>query len=165
MAIEKTFTLKSNNLQGQATINEIYNGYGGEGKNISPQLSWENAPEGTKSFAVTMFDTSAPSGSGWWHWVIFNIPASVNELVADAGNTAAGLAPAEATQSVNDYGEYGYGGPFPPEGHGPHQYIFTVFALSTDKLELTADTNPATVGFNLWGNTIAKASIVTYYER
>lgn len=162
---QNTFTLSSTDLGGEATITEEFNGFGCTGENESPQLSWKNAPEGTKSFAVTMYDPDAPTGSGWWHWVMFDIPATVTELVSGAGNVALNLAPKGAIQSITDYGANGYGGPCPPEGHGLHQYIITVYALKTDKLELDADTNPAVVGYYLWNNTLAKASIVTYYQR
>ena len=162
---QKTFTLTSKTLGGEATITEEFNGFGCTGKNESPQLSWKNAPEGTKSFAVTMYDPDAPTGSGWWHWVVFDIPADVNELVSNAGNVSLKLAPEKAIQSVTTFGVPGYGGPCPPEGHGLHQYIITVHALKTDKLGLDANTNPATVGYYLWNNTIAKASIVAYYKR
>lgn len=161
----QTFTLSSKDLGGQATTIEEFDGFGCTGKNQSPQLSWENAPEGTKSFAITMYDPDAPTGSGWWHWVMFDIPASTNELETNAGNVAMNLAPTGAIQSITNYGVPGYGGPCPPEGHGPHQYVITVFALKTDKLGLDANTNPAIVGYYLGNNTLAKASIVAYYER
>jgi Raf kinase inhibitor-like YbhB/YbcL family protein len=162
---QNTFTLSSNDLGGVATINEEFNGFGCTGVNQSPQLSWKNAPEGTKSFAVTMYDPDAPTGSGWWHWVVFDIPTSTNELVSGAGNTELNLTPEGVIQSITDYGANGYGGPCPPEGHGLHQYIITVYALKTDKLGLNESTNPAVVGYNLWNNTLAKASIVAYYQR
>lgn len=162
---QKTFTLTSKDLGGQATKTEEFGGFGCTGKNQSPELSWANAPEGTKSFAITMYDPNAPTGSGWWHWVVFDIPKNINELVTNAGNLTLNLAPKEVIQSVTDYGAPGYGGPCPPENHGFHQYIITVYALKTEKLGLDAHTNPAVVGFNLWANTIAKASIVTYYQR
>ncbi|CAM1343966.1 YbhB/YbcL family Raf kinase inhibitor-like protein [Tenacibaculum amylolyticum] len=162
---QKTFTLSSSTLGGQATKNEEFNGFGCTGKNESPELSWKNAPKGTKSFAITMYDPDAPTGSGWWHWLVFDIPANVNELKSGAGNVKANLLPKGVIQSVTDYGTKGYGGPCPPPGHGLHQYIITVYALKTDKLGLTADTNPAVVGYYLGSNTLAKATIVAYYER
>lgn len=162
---QSTFTLSSDDIGGQATSIEEFNGFGCTGENTSPQLSWENAPEGTQSFAVTMYDPDAPTGSGWWHWVVFDIPTNVNELVSNAGNISLDLAPKGAIQSITNYGAAGYGGPCPPEGHGLHQYIITVYALKTDKLGLDANTNPAVVGYYLWNNTIEKASIVTYYQR
>ena len=162
---QNTFTLSSNNLGGEATIGEEFNGFGCTGENKSPQLSWKNAPEGTQSFAVTMYDPDAPTGSGWWHWVVFDIPAKTTELAAGAGNTDLNLTPEGVIQSITDYGSNGYGGPCPPEGHGIHQYIITIYALKTNKLGLDKNTNPAVVGFYLWNNTLAKASIVTYYKR
>lgn len=160
-----TFTLTSQDLGGQATRAQEFNGFGCTGENMSPQLAWSNAPEGTKSFAITMYDPDAPTGSGWWHWVVFDIPANVDELVRNAGNVAQNLAPQGAIQSITNYGVPGYGGPCPPEGHGLHQYIITVHALKTETLGLDANTNTAVVGYYLWNNTIAKASLVAYYER
>ncbi|MBG6129002.1 Raf kinase inhibitor-like YbhB/YbcL family protein [Aquimarina sp. EL_43] len=162
---QKTFTLTSTSIGGEATVNEEFNGFGCTGNNESPQLSWKNAPKGTKSFAITMYDPDAPTGSGWWHWIVFDIPENIKELVSNAGNIKSNLAPKEAIQSITDFGVGGYGGPCPPEGHGIHQYIITVHALKTDKLGLNENTNPAVVGYYLWNNTIAKASIVMYYQR
>lgn len=162
---QKTFTLYSKDLGGQATKTEEFGGFGCSGKNQSPQLSWANAPEGTKSFAITMYDPDAPTGSGWWHWVVFDIPKNSTELATNAGNLTLNLAPKGAIQSVTNYGVAGYGGPCPPENHGLHQYIITVYALKTDTLGLDSNTNPGIVGYYLWMNTIAKASIVTYYQR
>lgn len=162
---QKTFTLFSKDLGGQATKTQEFNGFGCTGINKSPQLSWENAPVGTKSFAVTMYDPDAPTGSGWWHWIVFDIPQSANELVSGAGNTDLNLTPEGVIQSITDYGINGYGGPCPPEDHGLHEYIVTVYALKTDKLGLNKNTNPAVVGYYLWNNTLAKASIVAYYQR
>ena len=162
---QNTFTLSSNTLGGEATKIEEFNGFGCTGKNQSPQLSWKNAPEGTKSFAITMYDPDAPTGSGWWHWVVFDIPTSTTELVANAGDIKLNLTPEGTIQSITNYGAQGYGGPCPPQGHGLHQYIITVYALKTDTLGLDKNTNPAIVGYYLWNNTLAKASIVSYYKR
>ena len=162
---QKTFTLSSKDLGGETTKIQEFNGFGCSGDNQSPQLSWKNAPEGTKSFAITMYDPDAPTGSGFWHWLVFDIPVTSSELVTNAGNVQFNLAPKGAIQSKTDYGINGFGGPCPPEGHGFHQYIITVYALKTDKLGLDANINPAIVGFNLWNNTIAKASIIVYYKR
>ena len=164
-AQSQTFTLKSKDIGGQATMKQVFKGFGCTGDNISPQLSWENAPEGTRSFAVTMYDPDAPTGSGFWHWLIFDIPANTTELKSDAGNLSRGLAPAGAIQSNSDFGQPGYGGPCPPEGHGIHTYIITVYALKVDKLGLDKTATPAIVGFNLHFNTIAKASLIMYYKR
>ncbi|MCD0470734.1 YbhB/YbcL family Raf kinase inhibitor-like protein [Flavobacterium sp. JAS] len=161
---QKTFTLTSKALGGEASKIQEFNGFGCSGENQSPELLWKNAPEGTKSFAITMYDPDAPTGSGFWHWVVFDIPANVNELVTNAG-TKSNLIPKGAIQSITDYGIKGFGGPCPPVGHGFHEYIITVYALKTDKLGTNENTNPAVVGFNLWNQTIAKASIVAYYKR
>ena len=162
---QNTFTLSSSSLGGEATKIEEFNGFGCTGKNESPQLSWENAPEGTKSFAITMYDPDAPTGSGWWHWVVFDIPSTTTTLVSNAGDIKLNLTPEGTIQSVTNYGMQGYGGPCPPVGHGLHQYIITVHALKTDTLGLDKNTNPAIVGYYLWNNTLAKASIVTYFKR
>lgn len=162
---QNTFSLTSKTLGGNATPMEEFNGFGCTGENKSPQLSWQNAPEGTKSFAITMYDPDAPTGSGWWHWVVFDLPVNTNSLAAGAGNPSKGLMKKGAIQSVTNYGTPGYGGPCPPENHGIHQYVITVHALKVANLGLDKNTNPAIVGYNIWNNTIAKASIVTYYER
>lgn len=161
--MEHQFTLRSRTLQGQATTREVYVGAGGE--NISPHLAWTGAPSGTKSFAITIHDKDAPTGSGWWHWLIFNIPSDVLELAEGAGDPESEAAPVGAVQSINDYGEYGYGGPCPPVGHGIHEYKITIRALDIANLEITKDTNPAVVGFNLGAHTLAMSSLIVYYER
>jgi Raf kinase inhibitor-like YbhB/YbcL family protein len=156
----QTFTLRSTDVGGQATQKQFFNGMGCTGQNISPQLSWENPPEGTQFYAVTMFDKDAPTGGGFWHWVIFNIPASVTELKSGAGEIAKKLAPKEAIQSITDVGKPGYAGPCPPAG-APHQYLITVYALKA-KIELDKNASPNLVGFNLNANMLGKASIVMY---
>ncbi|MBI4638839.1 MAG: YbhB/YbcL family Raf kinase inhibitor-like protein [Candidatus Rokubacteria bacterium] len=140
-------------------------GFGCRGGNRSPHLRWEGAPAGTKSFAATCFDPDAPTGSGFWHWVVVNIPPSVTELPADAGNPASGNLPAGALQARTDFGKPGYGGPCPPQGDHPHRYLFTVFAVSMDALPVTADTSAAVVGFYLNFNTLAKASLMGLFKR
>ena len=159
------FTLKSDDLSGQLTETQVFSGFGCTGKNISPSLKWINAPKNTKSFAFTVYDPDAPTGSGWWHWVIFNISSGINELKADAGNLQKGLAPKGSVQSVTDFGMPGFGGACPPEGDKPHRYIFTVYALKVEKLDLDEKALPALVGFFLNQHTIAKASLMAYYGR
>ena len=159
------FTLTSPDLGGQLTMTQVFAGFGCTGRNISPQLQWKNAPAGTKSFAVTVYDPDAPTGSGWWHWLIFNIPATVNQLSADAGNPAKNLAPKGSIQSVTDYGKPGFGGACPPKGDKPHRYVFTVYALKVEKLDLDSSASPAMVGYNCNQNALAKASIISYYGR
>ena len=143
----------------------MFSGFGCSGKNISPSLKWVNAPRNTKSFAVTVDDSDAPTGSGWWHWVVFNISAATNALKTNAGNLDNRLAPAGSIQSVTDFGKPGFGGACPPEGDRPHRYVFTVYALDVEKLELGANTPPAMVGFFLYQHSIAKASLIAYYGR
>lgn len=162
---QNTFTLSSKNLGGQSTTIEEFNGFGCEGENQSPQLSWTNPPEGTESFAITMYDPDAPTGSGWWHWVVFDIPKNVQQLQSNSGNIDLNLMPKGVVQSINDYGFKGFGGPCPPSGHGYHEYKISIFALKSKTLNLDKNTNPAVVGYNIWSNTIAKASLVFYYKR
>jgi len=161
----QTFTLKSKELGGQATNSQLLNGFGCSGENKSPQLYWENAPEGSKSFAVTIFDEDAPTGSGWWHWLIFDIDKQISELKSGAGNRGNVLAPQKAIQSKTDFGTFGYGGPCPPAGSGTHRYVITLYALNTEKLGLDANASPALVGFYLNQHTIEKASMIFYYKR
>lgn len=161
----QNFTLKSKTIQGQAENNLMFNGMGCNGKNISPQLSWENIPLNTQSFAITIYDSDAPTGSGWWHWIVFNIPSKIKELKANAGDISSHLAPTEAIQSKTDFGTYGFGGPCPPIGDHPHQYIITVYALNIPHLDLDKDVSPALVGFYLQQHTIKKASLIFYSQR
>ncbi len=161
----QNFTLKSSDLKGQLTEKQVFNGFGCSGENISPQLSWENAPEGTKSFAVTVYDPDAPTGSGWWHWVILNIPANVNELKSNAGDPASGIAPKETIQTRTDFGKAGFGGACPPRGHGYHKYEFTIYALKKEKLNFTSNIPAAQVNYMIKANSLAQATLVAYYKR
>ncbi len=139
-------------------------GFGCAGGNVSPELSWSGAPEGTESFAVTCFDPDAPTGSGFWHWVVVNIPADASGLPKDAGGTA-GRMPEGAMQVRTDFSTPGYGGPCPPEGDHPHRYLFTVHAVSMAELPVTPDSSAAVVGFMLNFNTLAKAALMGLYKR
>ena len=139
-------------------------GFGCAGGNMSPHLKWSGAPADTKSLAVTCYDPDAPTGSGFWHWLVVNIPANVSELAEGAGSTE-GKMPAGALQTRTDFGAPGYGGPCPPPNDHPHRYLFTVFALNTDKVNVQADTSAAIVGFNLHFATLAKAEIMGLHKR
>lgn len=142
-----------------------FNGFGCSGGDTSPQLKWSGAPEGTKSFAITAYDPDAPTGSGWWHWQILNIPVTVTELPAGAGNTKGTLSPAGSLQVQNDYGSRGFGGACPPEGHGMHRYRFTVHALSTETLKLPEDASGALAGYMINANTLESSTIESLYKR
>jgi len=142
-----------------------YRGFGCDGDNTSPHLAWRDAPEGTKSFAVTAYDPDAPTGSGWWHWVVFNLPADTRQLPRGAGDPAAGLAPAGSVQSRTDYGVPGFGGACPPEGHGAHRYRFKVFALDVARLDLDPESSAALVGFMLNAHTLGVAELEALYRR
>jgi Raf kinase inhibitor-like YbhB/YbcL family protein len=137
-------------------------GFGCEGGNRSPHLAWSDAPDGTESFTLTCYDPDAPTGSGFWHWLVVNIPAAVTELAAGAGNPGGAL-PAGALQTRTDFGAPGYGGPCPPQGDHPHRYIFTIHAVG-GTLPVEADTSAAVVGFQLHFNTLAKATLMGLYK-
>jgi len=150
-----TFTLTSNDLADGGTLPDAQVQAMG---NTSPHLAWSAAPEGTKSFAITCFDPDAPTGSGFWHWTVANIPADVSEL------PAGGPLPDGAVEGRTDFGEPGFGGAAPPPGHGPHRYVFTVFAVGVDQLPVTPEDSGAKYGFNLHFHTLATASITATYE-
>lgn len=167
LAVASSFSLESPDIRtnGQFADKFVLNGFGCEGGNISPALTWKNAPNGTKSFAVTAYDPDAPTGSGWWHWVVFNLPADTTSLPQGAGDTLTGKMPKGAVQGRTDFGTQGWGGPCPPKGDKPHRFIFTVFALKTDKLDLNENTPAAMVGYMLNVNALAKASFVAKSSR
>ncbi len=142
---------------------QVFNGMGHSGGNRSPQLQWEDAPEGTQSFVVTCYDPDAPTGSGWWHWVVVDIPGRARELPQGAGSAGGeGDLPAPAFQTRTDFGPPGYGGAAPPPG-APHRYIFTVHALKVPSLGLNAEVSPAYVGFNVHFNSLGSASLTATY--
>lgn len=161
-----SFTVTSDDVADGAPIDERHVAspdYGMSGENLSPHLRWEGFPAETKSFAVTCFDPDAPTGSGFWHWVLFDVPASVTELPRAV--TIDGTGPlAGAIEARNDAGGPGYVGCFPPAGHGPHRYVFAVHALGTDSLGIDSSASPAYVGFNCSGNVLARGLIVPTYE-
>ena len=161
----QTFTLKSADLGGQFTNEFMAGNFGCNGGNISPELDWTNAPVGTKSFAVTMYDPDAPTGSGFWHWVIVNIPANITRLKKGAGNITSNLAPIGSLQSINDTGTPGYQGPCPGTGEAPHHYLITVYALNVSQLGTTTNSTAALTGFLLGKQVLAKASLVIYCKQ
>lgn len=165
----QSMTLTSPDLKdgGSLANEQVFNGFGCKGGNASAALNWSGAPEKTKSFAVTMYDPDAPTGSGWWHWIVFNIPAGVTSLPKGAGDISKKLLPEGVIQSRTDFGVGGYGGPCPPPGHGQHHYIFTVFALDVDKLPGARDdqASAALAGYDLNFHALAKATLTGLYGR
>jgi Raf kinase inhibitor-like YbhB/YbcL family protein len=157
-------TVKSKDFKPNGTMpmKSVFNSFGCTGQNVSPDLAWSGAPKGTKSFVVTVYDPDAPTGSGWWHWVVYDIPASTTSLPEGAGG-GTGL-PEGAKQGKTDFGSPGYGGACPPPGK-PHRYIVTVHALKVDKLDVPADASAALIGFMTHMNELAKGSLTVKYGR
>jgi Raf kinase inhibitor-like YbhB/YbcL family protein len=160
------FTLTSSDIADGKKIPEaqVFNSFGCTGRNISPALSWSNVPAGTKSFALLVYDPDAPTGSGWWHWVAYNIPVNATALPADAGDPKKNLMPAAAVQGRTDFGTPGYGGPCPPPGK-PHHYYFRLYALKVPKLDVPADATAALIGYNVNANSLGMAQILGLYGR
>ncbi|MDS4014864.1 MAG: YbhB/YbcL family Raf kinase inhibitor-like protein [Candidatus Accumulibacter sp.] len=162
------FTLVSPQIKPQGMINaqQVYNGFGCTGENVSPALEWKNPPPGTKSFAVLVHDPDAPTGgSGWWHWLVINLPAGASGLPLAAGKADGSALPAGAVQINTDFGGPGWGGPCPPVGDKAHRYHFTVYAMKLEKLELPAGASAALAGFMVNANSLGKATLTGLYAR
>lgn len=166
-AAAPVFTINSTTVRPNQnlSIDQVYDGFGCYGRNISPMIHWQNAPPGTKSFAVTAYDPDAPTGSGWWHWVVYNIPSNVVSLPEKAGDASGTNLPVGAVHGRTDFGTLGYGGACPPPGDKPHRYVFTVYALKVEKLDLPADPTAAMIGFMINANRLAKASFTARFGR
>ncbi len=166
-ALSDGFTLSIPSIKpnGWLSADQVFNGFGCEGANRSPRLGWRNPPVGTKSFAITVYDPDAPTGSGWWHWVVINIPSTTFMLHESAGNPSLRLLPGAAKQVPTDFGQPGFGGACPPVGDKPHKYIFTVYALNTEKIHLPNNATAAFAGFMINAHLIDKVSVTAVYGR
>jgi Raf kinase inhibitor-like YbhB/YbcL family protein len=160
------FTLTSTDFtEGDTLANtQVFNDFGCKGGNVSPALAWSGAPAGTQSFALLMHDPDAPTGSGWWHWVVYNIPPATGSLPAGAGDAKKGLMPKGAVQGRTDYGSVGYGGPCPPPGK-PHHYNFRLYALKVPKLEVPEGASAALIAFNVRAQALGEAQLTGMYGR
>ena len=161
------FTLTSDDVEHGAVLAPAQRSgmMGAGGEDMSPQLSWSGVPAGTKSYAVTVYDPSAPTGSGFWHWAVVDIPASVTSLPSGAGDDAGSGLPAGARQLANDASMKRYVGAAPPPGHGVHHYYIVVHAVDVESLGLPENATPAYLGFNLFSHTLGRAVLVADFEQ
>lgn len=165
-AVADTLVLSSQDIAHGEFMNKSveFQGFGCSGGNTSPQLSWTGAPEGTQAYALLVHDPDAPTGSGWWHWQVVNIPANITKLDAGAGQVKSEKLPAGSLQIRNDYGVVGFGGACPPLGHGAHRYQFTIHALSK-KLTLPEGASAALTGYMVNAHSLASSTIESLYKR
>jgi Raf kinase inhibitor-like YbhB/YbcL family protein len=162
------FRLSSTDIKAGGVIADkfVFQGFGCKGDNLSPALSWSGAPPGTQSFALLVHDPDAPTGgAGWWHWVVYDIPASAMSIAQGAGTAKGERLPQGAMQGVTDFGAPGWGGPCPPEGGGTHHYHFTLHALKVAKLEIPPGATAALIGYMVNANSLGKASFTGLYGR
>ena len=161
-----SFSLMSHDIKAGEFMSKVheYKGFGCDGEDRSPQFSWSNPPAGTKAFALFAYDPDAPTGSGWWHWQLINIPKGVREIAAGAGNVNNELLPRGSVQIENDYGSKSFGGACPPEGHGVHRYQFTLYALSQE-LQLPENPSSALVGYMVKAHALGSSQLEALYQR
>lgn len=160
-----SFTVTSEDITdgGQLAKAQVSGIMGAGGEDVSPQLSWSGFPETTKSFAVTVYDPNAPTAGGFWHWAVYNIPASVTSLPSGAGGDDGGL-PDGAVTLTGDGGAARYIGAAPPPGHGEHHYHTVVHAVDVESLDLPDNASPGFLGFNLFSHTLGRATLVPVYS-
>jgi len=154
------FSIKSS-VNSWLSKDYVFNKFGCGGKNISPAVTWQNSPKNAKSYALTIFDPDAPTGHGWWHWIVYNIPKNVNKIALNASTTKS--LPKGSVEAKNDYGFVGFGGACPPKGDKAHRYITTIYALDIEKLPKLL--NPNKIIQVIQKHTIKKVSITSYYKR
>ena len=162
------FSLTSTDIKPNGAIANkfVYQGFGCHGDNVSPALSWSGPPAGTKSFALLVHDPDAPTGgAGWWHWIVYDIPATATAIAQGAGTADGAALPTGAVQAKTDFGTTGWGGPCPPQGHGKHHYKFTLHALKVEKLEIADGAAAALIGYMVNANSIGKAELTGLYGR
>ena len=167
-ALAADFRLSSADFKanGELANKFVYQGFGCHGDNVSPALSWSGAPAGTKSYALLVHDPDAPTGgAGWWHWVVYDIPASASALAQGAGSADGAGLPKGAKQGKTDFGSVGWGGPCPPQGHGKHHYQFTLYALKVEKLDVADGASAALIGYTVNANALGKAELTGLYGR
>jgi Raf kinase inhibitor-like YbhB/YbcL family protein len=157
-----TFSLTSDSFVHATALAKVHTNTHVGGEDVSPQLTWSGYPDQTRSFAVTVLDPDAPTGSGIWHWALADLPVTVTALTAGAGDGRA--LPGGAITYANDAGHHRYCGPRPPAGHGPHRYFVAVHAVDVERLDLPAGTTPAVLGMTLFRRAIARAVIYGTYE-
>ena len=168
LACASAFDLTSPDVSADKPISSkfIYNSFGCSGENVSPQLVWSDPPAGTKSFAVLVHDPDAPTGgAGFWHWIVTDIPVSARGFAQGAGAAGGKALPAGARQFENDAGEAAWVGPCPPPGHGLHRYVFTVYALGVEKIDLPAGAKASLVGFIVNKSAIGTATLTARFGR
>lgn len=167
-ALADSFKLQSADIKpnGKIADEQVFNGFGCSGKNVSPALKWSGVPKGTKSLALLVHDPDAPTGgAGWWHWVVINVPADAAELKKEAGKADGSNLPTGARQVSTDFGGPGWGGPCPPAGDKPHRYNFSLHALKVEKLDIPPNATASLAGFMVNANSIGVAKLTGKYGR